>query len=250
MNECIGKQNLNQYFLKYKNGKYFPWNKGYYQQYYVIMKSLDRVEEKDKYKLIDCKNHIKDFKESDFLNENHFLTAYILHHIKEPVDFNEITSIHDYIDMCKSNHHKVKINFHSMAKIIREHDLEVTSLNLKGNTLKIPKNSIYKPLRKMLPKEFEWIKNKKRLITEGQIQKHCVAVYANKIKEDRCAIYSIVYNKVRYTLEFIYKEQEEIYYLNQCQSSFSYIGSDNFDDSVLDYIENIHQKIMVYYRKV
>lgn len=245
MNECIGKQNLNQYFYKYKNGHYFSWNKGDYQKYYVIMKSLDRVNEKDKYKLIDCKNHIEDFKESDFLNENHFLTAYILHHIKEPVDFHEMTSIHDYIDMCKSNHHKVKINFHSIAKIIREHDLEITSLNLKGNTLKIPKNSIYKPLRKMLPKEFEWIKNKKRLITEGQIQKHCVAGYADKIKKDHCAIYSIIYNKIRYTLEFIYKKQEEIYYLNQCQSSFSYIGSENFDDSVLDYIEKQHKNIRV-----
>lgn len=47
-------------------------------------------------------------------------------------------------------------------------------------------------MRKLLPPEYEWITTSKRLIEESAIQRHCVWQYEDKIKKDKCAIYSYV----------------------------------------------------------
>ena len=78
---------------------------------------------------------------------------------------------------------------------------------------------MYTKLRKLLPKEFEWIKTKKRLLKESEIQHHCVWTYGGKINADKSAIYSFVYapeNK-RYTIEFVYGNNGE-YKIWQMQS--------------------------------
>ena len=238
LNEFMNKHNLNEVFNRYKNGRYFNWNKGNYQQYYTIMKAMALVSEEDKRKIVACKDRLHEFNPANFLFEEAFLCEYIQHNIEKNgtvLSDSEIIQIRDYIKMCRENKKKIKISFRSIKTLVREHNIEISLLDTGRNTLKVPKNSKFKPLRKLLPKEFVWIKNKKRLILEGREQGHCVASYADYITKDYCAIYSVVYEGIRYTIE-ICLDKNGSYYINQCQSKFAYIGHKDFDDSVLDYI--------------
>jgi hypothetical protein len=72
-----------------------------------------------------------------------------------------------------------------------------------------------------MPEEFEWIRTKRRLIKEKEMQHHCVASYADDINNDRCAIYSFIYlpEEMRYTLEFIKQGSE--YKLVQMQKKYN-----------------------------
>ena len=63
------------------------------------------------------------------------------------------------------------------------------------------------------------IKSRKRLISEAVVQHNCVWSYADDINRDKCAIYSLVYNEVRYTIEFRYQENK--YEAVQIQRAFN-----------------------------
>lgn len=128
--------------------------------------------------------------------------------------------IDDYVRLCLQTKTKVQLNLSSIKRIVELHD---ELINAKKNrempTIHIPKNTVYTKLRKLLPKEFEWIKTKKRLLKESEIQHHCVWTYGDKINADKSAIYSFVYapeNK-RYTIEFVYGNNGE-YKIRQMQS--------------------------------
>ena len=69
--------------------------------------------------------------------------------------------------------------------MVEEHDKLSNRLReQKTPVIKIPKDSRFKKLK--LPKEFEEIKTKKRIIEESRIQHHCVWSYADKINHDEC----------------------------------------------------------------
>lgn len=103
-------------------------------------------------------------------------------------------------------------------------------------------------MRKILPKEFEWIKNRKRLILETELQHHCVWSYADKISSDMCAIYSYVDkdgskslcndgNPKRYTIEFNFNKQNGTYYVEQVQGKYDAVNSSgmrNYIDKILN----------------
>ena len=128
--------------------------------------------------------------------------------------------IDDYVRLCLQTKTKVQLNLSSIKRIVELHDeLINTKKNREMPTIHIPKNTVYTKLRKLLPKEFEWIKTKKRLLKESEIQHHCVWTYGDKINADKSAIYSFVYapeNK-RYTIEFEYGNDEK-YKIRQMQS--------------------------------
>ena len=64
-------------------------------------------------------------------------------------------------------------------------------------------NTRYNNLRKLLPKKFEWLTTEERLALESEMQGNCVVSYANKVKKDKCQIYSYVDSQgLRHTIEF------------------------------------------------
>ena len=139
----------------------------------------------------------------------------------------------DYISMCMEEHRPVVLHY-SANRVNEEHDY----FNNNGdyqyylrNTKKfsVPKNSKFNELRKILPKQFEWVKTRKRLIDESMMMHHCVWSYYNAIARDDCAIYSYydikgdfdVSNKKepkRYTIEFLYRKGK--YVINQIQTKY------------------------------
>lgn len=111
-------------------------------------------------------------------------------------------NIEDYISMCLTMKHKIKININSLKAFQKEHDKvsdEFFVKNVKNiPTFKIPKTRLSKL---KLPSEYVLIRNKKLLIQEAIRMHNCVASYASKIEKGKCLIYTTLYEDKRYTIE-------------------------------------------------
>ena len=139
-----------------------------------------------------------------------------------------VICVRDYMSAVVTLGRRVMLN-HSIKRIIEDHDALVDNMNLKdylkrmrGKKLKVPKNSKFNNLRKILPDDFEWIKTKTRLANESAMQHHCVWQYSDYISSDSSAIYSYVDSDCkfgphpfRYTIEF--KVSRDGYYVAQLQ---------------------------------
>lgn len=244
-NECIDKKTLNQLFHnKYKNGHFFNWNKGHIWEYYILLKTLNKIPKCDWSKIIACKDYINEY---SFDSLSCFIISYYINHIITLKKYKSIKYlpdreyglILDYLDMCSKCKKKYNINFKSLNKLQNAHDeLMIEVRNKYTPIIKIPKNSKFNKLRKQLPEEFEWIKTKKRLILESVKMHHCVASYATVINQDCCAIYSILWKNKPYTIELKYNKQEDLYYINQ----ISGIHNTNAPSDLYEYIESLLNK--------
>ena len=108
----------------------------------------------------------------------------------------------DYLSMALQYERKVQFNLKikSTRRIQEEHDrVMIRYQEAETPELNFPKRSQFKQL--ILPKDFEEITTRQRLIKESRIQHHCVWSYASDINQDHCRIFSILYNGDRYTLE-------------------------------------------------
>lgn len=172
----------------------------------------------------------------------------------EYYDFEEdcaddtVRQVGDYVNMCIYSNKRVKpkvdLSISNIHTLIEKHDA-VSWLSRKSGTrpVKVPKNSVFNDLRKILPKEFEWIKNRNRLILETELQHHCVWSYADKISSDMCAIYSYVDKDgskslcndgkpKRYTIEFNFNKQDGTYYVEQVQGKYDAVNSSDVQNYI------------------
>lgn len=163
-------------------------------------------------------------------------------------DDNMLIQVGDYVNMCIYNNKRVKpkvdLSISNVHTLIEKHN-DVSWLSRKSGTrpVKVPKDSVFNDLRKILPKEFEWIKNRKRLILETELQHHCVWSYADKISSDMCAIYSYVDKDgskslcndgkpKRYTIEFNFNKQDGTYYVVQVQGKYDAVNSSDVQNYI------------------
>lgn len=159
-----------------------------------------------------------------------------------------IIQVGDYVNMCIYSNKRVKpkvdLSISNIHTLIEKHN-DVSWLSRKSGTkpVKVPKDSVFNDLRKILPKEFEWIKNRKRLILETELQHHCVWSYADKISSDMCAIYSYVDKDgskslcndgkpKRYTIEFNFNKQDGTYYVVQVQGKYDAVNSSDVQNYI------------------
>lgn len=176
------------------------------------------------------------------------------------INEHNISIIADYIDMTLFPKHSqtkyskeckkcFKLNVNSMSEICNKHDKASDLITLDSYThkskmiVKVPKNSKFNDLRNMLPEEFEWIKTKKRLISEAVMQHHCVASYADKITKDQCAIYSYIDEdgsknedgvSRRYTIEFT--KQKNKYYIKQTQGEYNKVDASYMSEYISQFL--------------
>lgn len=202
LSDCRDMHNCNQ-LLKYrwKNSSVINWNKADINVAYAIMKSLPVVRGIDQRRLL---QHTKDekllsaaklfvtLKRSSqsqhvvvwFLKE-YITTCGITNNMQMDFTFN------DYFYLCRELHEKVSIGFKSYKKLVEAHDdAEKRELNCL-HRVSVPKDSQFNELRKLLPKNFEWIKGGKRLQQEGITMDHCVNSYYSDINSDVIAIYHL-----------------------------------------------------------
>lgn len=159
-----------------------------------------------------------------------------------------VIQVGDYVHMCIYSNKRVKpkvdLSISNIHTLIEKHN-DVSWLSRKSGTkpVKVPKDSVFNDLRKILPKEFEWIKNRKRLILETELQHHCVWSYADKISSDMCAIYSYVDKDgskslcndgkpKRYTIEFNFNKQDGTYYVVQVQGKYDAVNSSDVQNYI------------------
>lgn len=159
-----------------------------------------------------------------------------------------LIQVGDYVNMCIYSNKRVKpkvdLSISNIHTLIEKHN-DVSWLSRKSGTkpVKVPKDSVFNNLRKILPKEFEWIKNRKRLILETELQHHCVWSYADKISSDMCAIYSYVDKDgskslcndgkpKRYTIEFNFNKQDGTYYVVQVQGKYDAVNSSDVQNYI------------------
>jgi hypothetical protein len=167
-----------------------------------------------------------------------------------------LMTIADYISMCRQAKIKVRLDIKSVKQLDNLHERIATNPNdyrKRTGEVKIPEKSKFLELRKILPAEFEWIKTRKRLILETELQHHCVWSYAEKITKDNCAIYSFTDTRAEYTKDGIPKRytiefgvNNSGYYVVQVQGKYDRVNSDGMREyiqSLLDiYTKNNTEK--------
>lgn len=142
----------------------------------------------------------------------------------------DLLTILDYINMAMNLNEKISLTFKSYTKLLDAHDDLTEKGYIKATRpVKIPKNTKFAELRKILPKDFEWIKSKSRLVKETVMQHHCVWSYADYISHDQSAIYSYLdktgefsngKENTRYTIEFCRNNKNQ-YFINQVKGKYN-----------------------------
>lgn len=246
-NEITAGHTLNEVMnAHYKNAGFIDWSRCDLRLGYLIMQALPLVNEKSRNFLLANK----------YMSFEEFMKTYCVHAERIYVDpeikraesrryvvkrfLSEIIQkrigtdrdavIYDYVHMSEMLHRKISIMFTSEKKVNDAHNDLAKELTAKNTPrVKVPKNSKFNRLAKLLPDDMEWIKSKKRLVQEGSEMHNCVASYANEINKDSCAIYSFVYNNKRYTIEFIvYKNRYSIKQLYGACNSEPEAGVENY----------------------
>lgn len=237
VNECCNTYNLDTLMKqKYPRFTDINWNKTDLCVGYMIFKTMSWVDEKSKGILLNQKNFKPDleyYMDNMSINidtKQYFLINIIMKKLTpdtywydeehNKVDENNVKNVvKDYVSMCRQCKRKISLSFKSAKKLKEAHDdLVVIVANKHTPVIKIPKDTKFKTLRKILPEEFECITSRRRIILEGKNMHHCVASYAGHVNKDKCAIYSWVNpdTKKRYTIEFGCSKKGQ-YYIAQIQ---------------------------------
>ena len=133
--------------------------------------------------------------------------------------------IADYLSMCSTQNFKLNLKIKSYNRLVQEHDRISFSISA-ANIPAIKPHKKYPKIDSEGDFEIEKIIDKKRLLIESEIQKHCVKTYSHSINSGRCCIYSFTdkRDKKRYTLEIQkkYNESKElVFFLNQIRGKFN-----------------------------
>lgn len=160
--------------------------------------------------------------------------------------------VKDYVHMTLLQKKKVDLAIRSYEELENKHD-ECSRINYNKVTgkVKIPEDTAFRELRKILPEEFEWITTRKRLINETKLQGHCVWSYADEITNDKCAIYSYVDysgemsyegDPKRYTIEFRYDHIKNRYFIEQTQGKYDRVNASKMSDYINKILDEYYQR--------
>lgn len=250
--DCYSMKNCNQLMrTHYKTDTPINWNKADINVAYVIMKCLPYIRDVDKGRLLqETKNEelvpaaagfFENKRSKQSYKASNFLLDYLGYNLSGNDDCdNNLSYFQDYFYLCREMHCKVSIGFKSSKKVIEAHDDMAERHRNRLHHVSVPKNSVFYPLRELLPSDFEWIKGGKRLREEGIQMKHCVNMYYRDINDDRCAIYSLVMDGKRYTIEFVAISTKK-YRKYRIRQIFGYHNS-VCPDEVRKYVKNIITK--------
>lgn len=246
----------------YKESDIYNWNRGNLLAGYLAMKSMHYICPEDKGILVNyintcnewddfdiCKGRIEDNCRELLMHIIAFRTETQLYQTDdsgktvmrggEHCLSSDGLIISDYVRTSREIHRRINLHMHSIKRVKELHDdITVQSVMKKTPVVKIPKNSVFRQLDRILPKDrFERIKTRTRLIREGVSMHHCVATYAEFINRDKSAIYSYVDpdTDMPYTIEFRWDSKLGEYYVRQ----MSGVGNSTPDKHVYDYVKNL-----------
>lgn len=201
------------------------YNKRTLNNSYYLIKISNYVDEKSFKQLMNMKD-FSFFEDNQKNMQRNFCIQFYKHkfnisNLDEDIDDidNLTITISDYITLVREL--KLKVNLTLTEKsIVKEHDYLVRNFqNKQCKKTTVPKDSKFNVVDKFLPKEFERITTKKRLILEGTIQHHCVSIYSELINKDKCAIYSYILKDERVTIEI--RKRRNKFYVRQAMKKFN-----------------------------
>lgn len=109
---------------------------------------------------------------------------------------------HDYMRMLQQEGEKINLNISSYTTIKRNHDkLSRIILERNKDRRRLKVSKIYPKIESIPGIEVEMIKKSDRLDEESKMLHHCVHGYKDSINKGNCAIYSLVHDGERYTME-------------------------------------------------
>jgi len=114
----------------------------------------------------------------------------------------ERTILIDYFNMAEEEGEEINLNMSSYVTIKKKHDKisrDILKKKEGGGKLKVAK--IYPNIKSTPEMEVEKIKTARRLDHESEMLHHCVHGYKSNINTGYCAIYSLLFNDERYTLQ-------------------------------------------------
>lgn len=111
--------------------------------------------------------------------------------------------VRDYLQMLIKEGDKINLNISSYKTLKARHDdlseKILKKSNKKNSRLRVSKD--YPKIIYISGVDIELIKTTKRLDHESEILHHCVHGYSSRVNSGECAIYSMVHNGQRYTLQ-------------------------------------------------
>lgn len=116
----------------------------------------------------------------------------------------EVSTLKDYFKMLSDSGQKINLNISSYSTIKSRHDEISRKILLKTNKKRgasLGVKKIYPDIKSFPGLEIEKIKTTGRLNGESEMLHHCVHSYKEQIKSGTCAIYSLLYEGKRYTLQ-------------------------------------------------
>lgn len=231
--------------FKTASGIKINWNKYNLNLSYLLIKSLPYVEKESRNILLSAITSLSYdeialvCKETNTVKTNvcNFLEQIIIKKCSlNAADEKEMQMVRDYVSMCVNDKvGKLYLSMNTCSGLLKKHDvLSQKMYEQRVPKVVIPKKSKFLGLRKILPKKYEWVRSKKRLIKEADMQQHCVWSYADKINSDQCAIYSYMDDSGefsndgkphRYTIEFVYNFKNNKYYIRQVQGRYNQLDT-------------------------
>ncbi len=162
-----------------------------------------------------------------------------------------VRTIRDYVAVCMEEKAGVDLRIDNRHLLERKHN-EAMVLNYEKKTkpVKVPKESRYRAVHKVLPDTFEWIKTRKRLIRETAMQGHCVWTYADLITQDKCAIFSYMDSEGKYsqdkkperfTVQVCWNKRRG-FYPAQIKGRFNTNPKKELYGYVQDYLDKVNKK--------
>lgn len=184
-----------------KQGLFNRFNKISLNFSYTILKVLKHINEKELNKII-SKEILIDGSEREKINE-----FFLKYYKKQITDFDYEdgyyeTIVYDYIDMTRQLKRKFNLDITTMKKLYKEHDrvAEIQRVKkYKKMELKIKPSNPFLQLE--LPPEFKMLETKEEFFKEGKENNNCVFSYIPLVNEEKCIIYTTLYQKKKYTIE-------------------------------------------------
>lgn len=143
--------------------------------------------------------------------------AFILYNAVYDTDVSNSNLLRDAV---KEEYDLKKISLLSITRTINAHNERQANERMKQKKkikVKINKKTKFKKLIAAMPDKYELINTTERLIREATSQHNYVESYADYITDDKCMIYSTVYNNDRHTIEI--RKRNNSYILSQCYKS-------------------------------
>lgn len=140
----------------------------------------------------------------------------------------------DYINFTINAKEKINLKTKSFQRLLELHDEVVPKKEISYGSLIIKDTNPFLKLK--LPSKFIRIESAEELYEEGELNGNCVYSYLNKINQEKCIIYTVLWRKRKYTIEITIKDKK--FQLEQIEGYNHSVAPQDLKDRINKLLEN------------